>query len=214
MTVIGVVADSTFGSLREEPQAALYSPARLVGARLPHATLVVRSRHERSDELASAVERAILAAAPSVAITEMRTFQTRITESVRGERVVAILIGGFGATALAVTVIGVFGVLAATMAHRTREIGLRIALGATSRQIARLVFVPAFALLAAGLGLGLVGALIAGRLVSTLLFGVEPADPLSLAIASGALALTVLAACVLPARRAARVDPSQLMRGC
>jgi hypothetical protein len=212
MTIVGVVGDSRFGSVREAPQPVLYSLARLVGARLPAATLVVRSGDDRPEVLAVAVERAIRLAAPDVAITELRTLQSRIGDSVQGERIVAVLLGGFGATALAVTSIGLFGVLSTILARRTREIGLRVALGANRGRIARIVLRPVLGVLLAGTGLGLAGAAVTGHFVSSLLFGVRWLDTLSLAATAAVLLVAVLVACAIPLRRAVRVDPATLLR--
>jgi putative ABC transport system permease protein len=113
----------------------------------------------------------------------------------------------FGVVALLLSIVGIYGVLAYIVAHKTREIGIRLALGSTARDIFRLFFREGVALIAIGLVIGLAGALAAGRALSDQVFGVAPSDPFVLggvALTTGAIALL---ACISPARRAARVDP-------
>jgi ABC-type antimicrobial peptide transport system permease subunit len=122
---------------------------------------------------------------------------------------------GFSAVAiltLALAVVGVYGVMAYTVAQRTREIGIRLALGGQAADVARLIVAGGLRLAVLGLGMGLVAALALGRFVSALLFNVSPTDPASFAAASVALIAVALAATYLPARRAMRVDPMQALR--
>jgi ABC-type antimicrobial peptide transport system permease subunit len=127
-------------------------------------------------------------------------------------RLSARLIGGFALLALVLAVVGVYGVLSYAVARRTREIGLRVALGATSGDVMRLVGVQALRLIAIGLSLGAAGAIAASRLVAGLLFGVSPNDPMVFTIVLAVLAMAATIASLLPMRRAARVDPQLALR--
>jgi putative ABC transport system permease protein len=119
----------------------------------------------------------------------------------------ATLLGVFAGVALLLAAVGVYGVMSYAVAQRTHEIGIRLALGASSRRVLREVVARAARLTAAAVVIGLAIAVAAGRFAATVLFGVRPADPVTLAAAAAVLALVSLAACYLPARRASRVDP-------
>ncbi len=128
------------------------------------------------------------------------------------ERFVLQLMGVFAAIAVALTGAGIFGVLAQIVSRRTREIGVRVALGARAADIVRLVLSRAAILLAIGTALGLAGAIALSRFVAALLFGVEPLDPVSFAAVTVLMATVALGACWLPTRRATRIDPSAALR--
>jgi putative ABC transport system permease protein len=127
-------------------------------------------------------------------------------------RLGAFLFGVFGAVALLLAMVGVYGVKSYTVARRTRELGIRMALGAHAADVFALVMSQALAQIALALAVGLVLALGAGRLVARILYQVSPADPLALAVTSAALAAAALLACFLPARRATRVTPMVALR--
>ncbi|PYR45702.1 MAG: hypothetical protein DMF89_24325, partial [Acidobacteria bacterium] len=124
----------------------------------------------------------------------------------------AILIGFFGLAALVLATIGVFGVMAHSVSRRTREIGVRLALGARAADVLRMIVAQGLRTAAAGVAAGIAGALALTRFVSSLLFGVTATDPLTFAAVTALLVGTALVACYIPARRAARVDPMIALR--
>ena len=135
-----------------------------------------------------------------------------IGDSVAQQRFNMILLCGFGLISLLLGAAGLYGVMSYTVARQTREIGVRMALGAERRDIARMVLCDAGLLLGIGLAVGIVTALAGGRILSSLLFGVKPQDPLTLAAASGLLLATGVFSAWWPARRAARVEPMEALR--
>jgi putative ABC transport system permease protein len=123
-----------------------------------------------------------------------------------------LLLGSFAVIALLLTVVGLYGVLAYSVLKRTREIGLRVALGASRNIVLQMVLKQAMLLVAAGVALGLAGAFAGGQILSNMLYGVSPRNPLLLAIACIAITVTAALAALLPARRAASIDPMQALR--
>jgi ABC-type antimicrobial peptide transport system permease subunit len=123
-----------------------------------------------------------------------------------------LLLGTFAALALALAMVGVYGVIAYWVSQRTREIGIRMAMGARRADVLRLVLLRGLKIGTIGVALGVAGALALSRLMSTLLYGVSPADPFTFAMVSMMMALIVLVACFVPAQRATRVDPMVALR--
>jgi putative ABC transport system permease protein len=145
-------------------------------------------------------------------LVRMRTMEGAMSESVAQPRLRTLLLAAFSGVALALSLIGVYGVMAYAVSERTHELGVRIALGATPREIRALVTRDGGKLAALGIGAGMVGALAASRALGALLFDVSAADPLTFAAAAAALVVAGLAAAYLPARRASRIDPVTLLR--
>jgi len=135
-----------------------------------------------------------------------------LARSMRQERFTTLLTGLFAALALLLAAVGVYGVMAYTVSQRTREVGIRLAVGAAPRQVVALVFGRGLKVTAVAIALGLAGALVATRLLRSQLFGVAPGDPLTFVVVSVVLAAVALLASWLPARRAARVDPVVALR--
>ncbi len=135
-----------------------------------------------------------------------------LAESVAARRFTTTLLGLFGLLALALASVGVFGVVSYGVAERRREIGIRTALGARPRDVLRMIVGGALRLAAAGIAIGIAAALALSRLLASLLFGIGPADPATYAGVVGLVGAVVLAACVVPARGALRVDPNTVMR--
>jgi hypothetical protein len=181
------------------------------GSAAPDQALLVRTAVEPAP-LAPAVRREILAAVPGVAVWDVRTGGDLVAGSAASRRFTSLLVGLFGALALALGAVGVYGVVAHATGRRTREIGVRLALGALPSRIVALVVGSGMLPVAAGLAAGLALALAGGRLLGSLLFGVSPADAPSYAVAALVLAAVGLGACSLPARRALRIDPGVTLR--
>jgi ABC-type antimicrobial peptide transport system permease subunit len=135
-----------------------------------------------------------------------------VTRAAAGERFSMILLGAFALMALALAAVGIYGVIAHTVAGRTREIGVRLALGAGPKGVLRLVFRQSFAIVAPGLVVGVIGALAATRVLRSQLYEISASDPGSLLTAAAVLAAVAAAAIWLPARRAARVHPMEALR--
>ena len=208
-TVIGVVGDERIEGLATSARDELFHPI----AQAPRQGLhLVAAGPGDPKALIEPIRREIAALDPDLPLYEIRTLEEIVAASVVRERFVALLVSLFAAVAAALAAIGVYGVLAYAVTRRTRELGIRMALGAAARDVFGLVLRRALAMAAAGLALGIGGALLFGRLLSGLLYGVEPADPATLgAVAAFVLALA-LAAALLPGRRAASVEPSTALR--
>ncbi len=140
------------------------------------------------------------------------TIDDLMAESVAAPRFRTRLVTIFAIVGLVLAAIGIYGVMAYTVSERARELGVRVALGATTRDVMRIVLVEAFALAAAGVVLGVAGAVAATRLMAALLFGVTPTDPATFASIAGLLMATALAGSYVPARRATRIDPMATLR--
>jgi putative ABC transport system permease protein len=177
-----------------------FSSSLIVRAKLPPASL------------AASIREAARAQAPDTAVGAPRTLEQIRHESIASPRLTAFLLGLFAALAVTIAAAGLSGVLAYAVGQRTREIGVRMALGAGPRDVLRLVMRQGLTPLLAGLGLGLVAALAVLRLVSRLLFGIEPTDPLCFAGSLAVLLAAGVLACLLPARRAVAVEPMQALR--
>jgi macrolide transport system ATP-binding/permease protein len=208
--VVGVVKDIKYERLTEQPRPYLYEP--LSQQRQPSATLFVRSRGGDPSALAGAVGREVQALDRAVPIYGIRTMAERLRDSLTPQRSAATLLAIFGLLALLIASVGLYGVLAYSVGQRQREIGIRMALGATGGDVLNFVFRQGAILIAGGLASGLAVAFAAGRALTSLLYGVSAADPLTYAAVALALIAAALAACYLPARRAAKVDPGVALR--
>jgi predicted permease len=207
--IIGVARDARYDSLRAPIPTTVYLP---FGQEISgQASFAIRAVGDPS-ALAPAIRSVVREVDANLPLFELRTQEEQITRLVRQERMFATLTTFFGALALLLTCVGLYGLLAHQVTSRTREIGIRMALGAQLRSIMSLVLGEGLRLSALGVVLGIGASVALTRLVSSVMFGVQPHDPLSL-IAAGALLLSVAAlACWLPARRAARVDPMKALR--
>jgi len=173
--------------------------------------LVVRTTGDPEASLAS-VRQAVYAGDPEVPIASVTTMEKAVRQATAGPRFTALLLGGFAGVAVAMACVGLYGLVAAGVARRTREIGVRMALGARRRDVLRLVVGQSLSSVLGGLALGLALALVTSRGLRGLLYGIEAADPTTFAGTAGVLALVTLATAALAGRRAARVDPAIALR--
>jgi ABC-type antimicrobial peptide transport system permease subunit len=162
--------------------------------------------------LRASIEAAVRRLDPNVPIYDLRTIDEQIDRSIRTERTFATLSSTFGVLALVLSAVGLYGVIANAVSRRTRELGIRLALGAEPGRILRLVLGEAGLLVAVGVIAGLPGAWLTGRAIRSLLFGVQPGDWQNVASALVLLAVVALLSAWIPARRASRVDPMVALR--
>ena len=202
--IVGVVADSR-DDVRDPGRETIYSPY----AQWDHPTRMVFYVRTAGDpgRTMAALRQAVREADPNLPAVKIKTVELRIRESLYTERLIAILSAAFGILATLLAAIGLYGVMAYSVARRTGEIGVRMALGALPVDVLRLVLFGAVRLAAIGIGIGLAAALAAGRLIESQLFGIRAADPVIYAGAALLLALVALIAAGVPAWRAARIDP-------
>jgi putative ABC transport system permease protein len=208
LTIVGIVGESRYRDL----QAAwldLYLPHLQSEQRLPH--MVVRTRGDGL-EVAGALRETVRAVDPDLMLAGMTTMETALETARGGARFSMQLLLGFALTALALAALGTYGVLAFMVSGRTREIGVRMALGARAADVLGLVLGQGLKPVGVGLAVGVAGSLALGRTLSTLLFGVAPHDALTMAGAAAVLAAAAALACYFPARRAARLDPAAALR--
>jgi predicted permease len=209
--IIGIVADIREGALDAEIWPAVYYPFNQSPD--TYFSLLVRTSQDEASVL-PALSAAVRALDPDVGTLGETTMEIRIHDSQSAylRRSAAWLVGGFAGVAWLLGVVGLYGVIAYSVGQRTREIGVRMALGAPARSVRRLVTRQALVLAAAGIALGLASAIGAASLMRTMLFGTPPWDVPTLAAVAAALALSALAASYMPARRAASVDPIEALR--
>ena len=210
LRVIGVVGDVRNRRLAADPLPAFYwSFHRFTYGPM---RLVVKS-HLPTEQIVAAVRREVRAVDPGAPIFQVWTLDEVRAESLSEERLLLAMLWAFAGVALLLAGLGTYGVVAFAVQQRTREFGIRLAIGADAARVRALVLRQAMGLILAGAVLGLAGALVAGRVVETLLFGVTPFDVASYAAATAALALAVLGAAWWPARRASRVSPLVALTG-
>jgi putative ABC transport system permease protein len=206
--IVGVIRDVRSRSLGDEPEAEIYVPHGLYGPE--SMTVTVRTRN--GDSLIPAVRDIVRELDPDVPIYRIETVEQAVAREVAPTRFYVVLLGAFAALAAALAAVGIYGVVAYATARRTREIGLRLALGSGRHGVVALVVAQGMAPAAVGLAVGLVSAFAAARVMEAVLFHVEPRDPWIFVATGMLLSLVALAATIVPARRASRIDPSRALR--
>jgi putative ABC transport system permease protein len=208
--VIGVVADVHIADITTPAAAAMYTPETQITS--GYLTAVVRSQTGDAAALAGSVRRALHELDPAVPVHGVATLSSLVARSLAERRFVMRLLTGFAIVAVLLAAIGLYGVVSYGVAQRTREVGVRVALGAQRRDVLRLVLSNGLPLVGTGLAAGLAGATLTTRFLGALLFGVSPVDPPTFAAAATLLTLVALAAHWAPIRRALRVDPASALR--
>jgi putative ABC transport system permease protein len=209
--IVGIVKDAKYGSLRDEPSPFAFIPWSQGGAPGPLTGFELRTTAGAPTALVSGVKSAIARVNPDVSI-EFKTLAVKVDDSIQRETLLATLSGFFGALALLLATIGLYGVMSYNVARRRNEIGIRLALGAEQSRVLRMVLGEVAILIAIGLMVGFVAALATTRLVASFLYGLQPNDPWTLGIAAAMLAMVAAIAGYLPARRASRLDPMTALR--
>lgn len=208
--IIGVVGNSKYFNLREPDPLTLFLPYTQSTDNVPSLTFVIKSNN--SAPVYPAFRAALREIAPDVPIGVVKTMQQQVADSLGRERLMASLSLFFGVLALLLTSIGLYGILGYTVARRTGEIGVRMALGAKGRDVIWLVLRETAGHIAIGIGVGIAAVFLLSRLVASLLYGIQPNDPGNLILAIAVLTATALLASYLPARRASRLDPMLALR--
>jgi predicted permease len=204
--VIGVVANARDLGVDSNPEPEIYLPGYGL-----HAVVLVRSTLD-PQSLAPVIRNAVLSVDPAQPIYHVEAIGEVLSDSVARQRMTAMLLGSFALLTLVLAAVGTFGVLSYSVAQRTREIGVRMAIGADRSHILALVFIQTARFSIAGISAGLIMALLSARLISSLLFETAPTDFASLSVSVGALTVVTIAAVILPAIRAASVNPVEALR--
>jgi putative ABC transport system permease protein len=207
--IVGIVKNTHHSGLTKEPWPEIYLPVEQ--ETWPSYLLFVRSSLPRT-EVAKAIRQAGAEADKNQAIMTIFAMDDLLSDSVSTQRFSLLLLGGFSMLALLLAIMGVYGVVAYTVAQRAPEIGIRIALGAQGRDVLRLILAQGLKPIVVGSAIGLIAALALSRLLASLLYGVTATDPATFAFVAILLSLAALAACYLPARRATKIDPMIALR--
>jgi predicted permease len=216
--VVGVVQDAHELGLNEDAPTFAYYPVlveNMYGAPVlgrPAVTFTIRSSRAGTAALGEEIRRAIRSVSPSITIGAERTMQDLYASSLARTSFTLVLLAIAGGMALLLGVVGIYGVIAYVVAQRAREIGIRSALGAKPGQLETMFLLHGLALTGVGIAVGVVAAAGLGRLMSSVLFGVEPVDPAAYAAAIGVIVVAASLAIYVPARRAATIDPIETLR--
>jgi putative ABC transport system permease protein len=211
LRIVGVVGDVTIGNIEDKIPPTLY----LSFAKTPQEAMAVVVRTSLDPEqMARAMRASVSSIDAAAALSAVTTMSSLVTESpsIFMRRFPLYVVGAFAMTALLLAVVGIYGVVSYSVAQRTREMGIRMALGASPASLVRLVVRHGGSMATAGIGSGVVAALLLGRFAEKLLYGVRASDPLTYLCVAGVLAAVAVGATILPARRATRVDPALALR--
>ena len=209
--IIGISRDAKYAHLRDDPPPTFYLPYRQRVEGEESMTYEVYTRL-KPQAIVPVLRDAVSSVDKDLPLLNIRTQNEQIEDTTKQERIFASLTSGFGLLALVLACIGIYGIMAYTVSRRTNEIGIRMALGAQSGRVLRMIFREASWLASIGVVVGLGIALAMGRLITSMLYGLKPYDPLTLGSAALLLVLIALAASWIPARRAAHVDPIKALR--
>ena len=209
-TIIGIVADARARGAREAPKVETFVPYWQMTE--PGMVVILKS-DGKPTQLTAPLKQAVAAIDRNVPVANVTTLSEMVGDSIEQPRFFAMLAVAFASLALMLAAIGIYGVMAYAVAQRTMEIGVRMALGAKPSEVFRLVVADGLKLTAIGIAIGAAGSILIARWLTTLLFGVTPGDPVTLAATAGTLLIVAAAACFIPARRATRVDPMVALRG-
>ncbi|PYU67818.1 MAG: hypothetical protein DMG49_17750 [Acidobacteria bacterium] len=212
MEVVGMVGDIKYSGLDAAPEMELYEPYQQ--AAWPSMYLVVRTSSELRNPatLASAVQNAVWSLDKDLPVAHIRTMERLLSESVEQPRFRTVLLEIFALIALSLATVGIYGMLAYSVSQRRHEIGIRMAMGAKRSDVLWLVVGQGMLLTFSGVAIGIAGAFVLTRFLSTLLYRVRPTDPATFVLVPLLLAFVALLACYVPARRATRVDPMVALR--
>jgi putative ABC transport system permease protein len=212
-TIVGVVADVKYSGLDAPSDPTLYTPYFEPGwTSWSREMFIVARTNADPKAVASTLRGAVQSLDGNLPVSDIRTMNDLLSKSVAQPRFRTLLLGIFAAVALLLAVVGIFGVMSYLVGRRTQEIGVRMALGASRGDVLRMILGEGLRVVLIGVSLGLVEALLLGRLVKSLLFGIQPADPLAFLGSAILLTIVALAACYFPARRAMSVDPMVALR--
>jgi putative ABC transport system permease protein len=207
--IVGVVEDVKFDGLHLDSTPHVFEPYQQNA--WSFLVVTIRSRIDKNTLLA-VVRREVKTLDPNLPVSNVKTMEEVVAQSLAARRFVLLLFGFFAGLALLLTTVGIYGVLTASVSQRTRELGIRIALGATTRDLARLIVGQGLKMVLSGIVIGVLSALALKRVIGKLLFGVSPSDPLTFAAIALLLIGVALLACWIPARRAMKVDPLRALR--
>jgi predicted permease len=211
MEIVGVVKHAKTSSLEaDNAEGYYYLPVSQSPPRM--ASIVVRSSGADPESLATSMQSAVSAVDAGLPLYDLKTMEQRVDESLTGRRFLVLLLSAFAGLALLLAAVGLYGVISYSVRMRTRELGIRMALGAQRTDVMGLILGKGMQLAATGLVLGLAGTLAAGRVLSSLLYQTSLLNPLTLMVTILLLASTVLLACYVPARRAAALEPMRTLR--
>jgi predicted permease len=208
--IVGICGDALYGDLHEAPPPQLFVPY-VQQRQVRRLTYQIRTR-TRPEAIADALRRVVHAADPALPLVNVRTQQDQIDADLGDERLLVSLTSAFGLLALVLAAVGIYGMLAYSVAQRTREIGIRMAVGAIPRQILGMVLRESLSLSASAIAVGLIASLLVTRYLKSMLFGIAPSDPAVLWGAAALLLVVAVGASWLPAWRAASVQPMEALR--
>jgi predicted permease len=208
--IVGVVRDSKYTDVRDDAQKQVFFP--FLEASRPSAFTVYVRTSQPAETMVNVIRQTVQQIDPALPVHSMRTLERQVDQSLRRERLVATMTATFGALATALAVIGLYGVMSYSVARRTREIGVRVAFGATAGHISWLMIREVLIIAVAGIAIGLPAAWWLGRFVSSQLYGVAPTDPVTVTGAVLLLLTVALLAGLVPSVRAARLDPTLALR--
>jgi predicted permease len=215
VTIVGVVGNVRARGFQKDPPPAMYFPVPQAATStygMPRGMSIVIRITERPESIVSSARAAVRSLDAAVAVSNIATLDEVVGNSIASRTFTTVLLAGFAALALLLAGVGIYGVIAYGVSERTYEIGVRMALGASGAGILRLIMREGVIMTAAGVAIGLAGAVTLDRLLRSMLVGVSGADGLTFAATSLALAIVAALACALPARRAASVSPSDALR--